>query len=213
MPPITNHPFVNIGEYQMKFLPSSSHDVPMKRFHPPKADLRREATAWRVLVWTYRDEKAQWGFDNGAGRHRLPGLAQCSLGREWAGAGFDVDAPVEAHEDALLVDGKLRGWCEGDRTAYDAIVACAEKATMMAEEPVVELLKAVPRRDKWGEPAVIYTLKGRRPYLCEVEYCGLSEEEAGALRDRHARSLALLKGFLGVMGGFGLTRWKIIGAS
>lgn len=212
VPPIITHPFVNSGEYQMKLFPSSSHHVPMKGFNPPKADLRREATAWRVLVWTYRDERAQWGADGGAGRYRLPGLAQCSLGRAWAGEAMDLDAPVEAHEDALLVDGKLRAWCDSDRRAYDAIVACAEKATMMAAEPVIVPFRLLPQLDRWGDPVELLPLTGRRePYLCPLVCEGVTEPDAAAIRAAHGRALRLFTGFLGVMAGFALTRWRIIG--
>lgn len=188
-------------------LPLSSQVPPNHQKKAPKADLRREITPWRALVWAYRDEAVRAAGNQYRGVERATnGMALMRRGETGIGGGV-INGFLEAHEDAIAIDGKLQAWCDKDDRLYMAIASAAESMRPVPTADQVPRLRVLPILRANGAVKMEYRLGGdHRPYFCLVQYEGYSEAEVERVRHVHS----MFDGFLRIMPGFALCKWKIV---
>lgn len=173
--------------------------------NPVKADLRQEITAWKALVWAYRDEMVHMATNNDTGRME-PGLAQNDYQEMPTGSTAGI---LLAHDDALLIDRKARKWFEpGKMYHYSFSRACARRHILPRARDL-KPLRFVPVYRANGTIKMEYRTMGRKgePYYCPVETEGHTREELDEAQRLHDLFIA----FLDVMPGFSLAKWRIIG--
>ena len=195
-------------------LPSPSHDLPKRIIHPPKdglrADLRRPITAWRALVWTYRDEHVR-AATNASQRGRLAetGYAAPRYGGDAAPGGL-INGVLEAHQDAHAIDHLVANWFDEWPLWRQGVAVYAEKPLLPPHPddlPPFRILGPVLNAD--GKPKRQYKSYGHKGegYLCPLLCEGLEAAEIQRHREFHALFHELLR----VMQGLVLVKWKIIG--
>jgi hypothetical protein len=190
-------------------------------FHPPKmkdqlpkADLRREITPWRALVWAYADECVGVATNVPDSHHLYcaNGLSQTTYGERMARG--SINGALDAHEDAFAIDGFVYAACGGAAglKPYHAIRSAAEKRVIIPAEIEVPDICCLPRLNKRGEPWLEYPIgRNDRPYLCLVTYEGYPADQASMLRKRHALFYDLFQNVLASMQDIvGLTRWRVL---
>ena len=194
-------------------LPNTGFVLPKTSNQLPKADLRREITPWRALVWAYADECVAVATNVPDDHHLYVsnGLTQTTYGERLARG--SINGALDAHEDAFTIDGWLYQACGGrdGLPPYHAIRAAAEKRTPIPAEIDVPAIECVPRLNEKGKPSLLYPLKGRNEaYLCEVTYQGYPQDKADEIRRRHRALYDLFCGVLGVMYKINLTKWRVL---
>jgi hypothetical protein len=188
-------------------LPLSSQVPPNYKKEAPKADLRREITPWRALVWAYRDEAVraasnhEYATDYASTGYTMMQRAETGIG------GGTINGVLEAHEDAIHIDAKLQAWCDRDARLYVAIATAGENMRPVPSSDQVPRLRVLPVYRANGQVKMEYRLTGEhRPYLCLVQYEGYSEAEVERVRHVHS----MFDSFLRIMPGFNLSKWKIV---
>ena len=194
-------------------LPNTDFYSPKRQDQLPKADLRREITPWRALVWAYRDECV--GIANNApqGHHLYcdNGLAQSSYGERMARG--SINARLDAHEDAFAIDSFLWDAVGRDEKPYHAIRAAAEWAKPIAPEIVVPAITCVPLLDGKGRPTLVLPLREthrERALWCVITYEGYPADKAAALRRAHAALFDLFVKAMACMVDMPLSKWRVI---
>ena len=197
--------------------PNTAFILPKTSDQLPKADLRREITPWRALVWAYHDEALR-AATNGltADQRDRPGSADNGMAEVRYGermARGTVGGWLPAHEDAFAIDAWLWWACGGRDGAkpYQRIVAAAEKRVPIAPRIDVPLIQCVPVLNKRGEPKLIYPM-GRtdRAYLCVITFEGVPREKAEALQRAHAAFYELFTAVLVAMQDVSLVKWRVL---
>jgi hypothetical protein len=184
---------------------------PKHKDQPPKADLRREITPWKALVWAYADEclaAATNGLTADVGyalSHPENGWVQTQY--EERSARGTINGLLPAHEDAFVIDSWL--WhvaCARDPKPYHAIRAAAEKRCPVAPSSDFPDLACGPVFRANGKIAMEYPLgRNDRPYLCLVTYTGYSEDE----KRRQQALYDLFQNAMACMQDIDLVKWKI----
>lgn len=187
-------------------LPLSSQVPPNYKKEAPKADLRREITPWRALIWAYRDEAVraasnhEYATDYASTGYTMMQRAETGIG------GGTINGVLEAHEDAIHIDAKLQAWCDRDARLYDAVATAGEKMRPVPAACDVPRLRVVPVLKANGTVKMEYpVMDAKRPYFCLVQYDGYSETEI----ERVAYVRRMFDGFLRIMHGFTLSKWKV----
>lgn len=172
---------------------------------PIRADLRAEISAWRLLVWAYRDEALRAATNGSDFAGAATGYAQVNAER--VGPRGSINGLLEAHEDAFAVDAKVSAWFEGvDRNWRDLLAAYCEKAKAPPSAAELSPMRLVPRLRPNGSLWLEYPVRGRNePYLCLVDYEGHSEQELRRVQDFRD----LVDALLDIMPGWTLTKWKV----
>lgn len=193
------------------FLPSSSHDVPIKSSHHPnekkKADLRRETTAWSLLVWTYADERVRAASDGGEvgpSTKKSTVLGRLIDGDVGAGAGT-INGWLEAHEDALAVDALVWAWYDQNVSHRAYLAAHLERRKPPPHPSTLEPQQRVPRLKPNGKPHVVYD-QNRHAIGVLEDVIGYDATQI-AHADYHYRLFVAL---LDVLIPIKLTKWKVI---
>ena len=188
-------------------LPTSSHNPPKKIKEAPKADLRQEITAWRLLVWAYRDEAVRAASNGGPVDASGNGFALQRFGETGIGGGA-INGWLAAHEDALTVDAFVWEWLERSPTRYLYVARAAEKARPICPAEALPAWRAVPRCRDNGRPELIYPLTGRHePIGCLIDFEGVPPEA----RQRHHELHCLFLAMLAALAGRRFTRWRVTG--
>lgn len=174
-----------------------------------KADLRREITAWRLLVWAYADECVRAATN---GREQGPGVAASSAAVAYTSetglARGAINGLLNAHEDAWAIDDFVgRLWFAGHAHGRDFVASAAERRKPPVAADRLERLRAIPLLNARGAPHLLYTDSGKRPYLCLLDWQGHSEAEIAAHDALHRLFVALLD----VLPGLVLSKWKVVG--
>ncbi len=182
---------------------------PKHKDQPPKADLRREITPWRALVWAYADECVGVAT-NGPSEYASTGLAQTAYSERVPGG--TINGWLDAHEDAFTIDAFLMDACGGRFSKpYVMIRAAAEKRKMIEPEIDVPELECGPKLNAKGKPEMLYPLnRNDQPYLCLVAYNGFPADKADAMRRAHAAFFELFINILVCMQDLTLMKWKIL---
>lgn len=197
-----------------KTLTTSAPLTPLGSAGPVRPDIRRPISAWAALVWAYHDELVQAASNVGAAWYADTGLAQTRLGAERVAGGL-INGVLEAHEDAVMIDAKLKAFLAGYGDGLALVIAAAERRLSVAPQIRVDRIRAVAKRDRNGEVIV----KRLRPYrgarveaeYCEIEYLGVEFAKAEAREQRYREFYALFLAFLDAMPGFPLCMWKVEG--
>lgn len=177
----------------------------MKRGDHPKADLRRDITAWRLLVWAYRDECVRAASSEVVRQAGSNGLALLRMGETGIGGGT-INGLLESHLDALRVDAFVGDWMTPLKGGRDWIAAAAERGRPPVLPERLPRLRAGPEINGKGKVVEFYPLSGRREaYLCPVVWEGWSDAEIEAYRQRHVLFLALLP----ALAGLALEKWRV----
>lgn len=188
-------------------LPTSSQLPPNRTREAPKADLRREITPWRALIWAFRDEAVRAASNHEYACGYVSAGYSMMMRAETGIGGGTINGLLEAHEDAITIDAKLQLWCGADAQLYRAIAEAAERARPVPVADEVPRLRIVPVLRANGDIRMEYPLSGsHKPYLCLVQYEGYTADQVE--RVRVVRSM--FEGFLGIMPGFTLTKWRIV---
>jgi hypothetical protein len=191
-------------------LPSSSHKAPKMINKPPKADLRREITAWRVLVWAYRDECVRAATNSlEAGRLAETGYAASRYGAG-PGSGGAINGLLEAHMDAHMIDQLVANWFDEWPMWRQGVAVYAESGKYPPRAEDLPRLRIVgPQLKPNGRHVELWRDAGAKdhPYLCPLEIDGF---EADAI-ERHRQFVILFEALLDVLQGLPLTKWKIVG--
>lgn len=190
-------------------IPSRSHHNPKHHNQLPKADMRRETTAFRLLVWTYADERVRAMAD---GAEYGDGLSYGStvLGRlidgvEGSGRGT-INGLIEIHEDALMVDSLVWAWYD-HRPDYRAYLATHLERRVPPPHPsTLEPQRRVPRLKPNGKPHILYD--NNRHAIGVLEDVVGYDAKQMAYADLHYR---LFVGLLDVLKSQQLTKWKVTG--
>lgn len=194
------------------FLPTPSQLPPKRIDQPPKADHRREITAWKALVWAYADELVLAASAPGPASFVSEGPQMSGLGRERIGGGA-INGWYEPHADARLIHAKLEAWFNHDRQGCQAIMWHAERRREIAPAISVPRLRAVAVLDRQGE-VLIERIRSDRKARVSAQYCLVEFEgtdpAVAASKERAWKDLyRLFVAFLDVMPGFPLTKWRI----
>lgn len=171
-------------------------------------DLRREITAWRALVWAYRDENVRAATNSTeAARLADTGFAQCSMDSDRISGGL-INGHLEAHADAHVIDDLVKAWYDdGLKAGRDALARCAETATPPVPASALPQLRFMPVLDRKGRIEVWSARRGRDyvEYLCPVAVEGYSAAEI----QRHHEFICLFVALLEVLRGARLQKWRI----
>jgi len=140
----------------------------------PKADLRAEITAWRLLVWAYADERARFAnasLSDGADL-LVPSLAQRDIAEVAKSAGGVAWMAVDVAADALAVDRAVLEICGGDYHLRNAIARAAERRQPIVPVSSLPQPKPVPRLKINGRLDLGYQPKSHTPFVCWLYYDG-----------------------------------------
>jgi hypothetical protein len=179
----------------------------------PKADLRREITPWRALVWAYADECVGVAT-NAPDDHHLyvsNGLTQTTYGERVARG--SINGALDAHEDAFAIDAFLYRACGGKEglKPYHKLRDAAERRKPVPASIVVPAIQCVPRLNRKGAPEMVYPLnRNDHPYLCLVTYEGYPADKAAAMRRAHAAFYDLFINVLACLQDVKLVKWKVV---
>lgn len=192
-------------------IPSRSHQLPNGIKHLPKADLRREITAWRALVWAYADETLRAATDAAS----APGHLERSAGvvrYTDQGRSNTQGCWLEVHEDAFAIDALVMAWFDHDGLRRDELARYAERRTPPPRQLDLQPLRCGPVYRANGAIKLEYPPRGRQvPYLCYVDYEGLPPHVVELKQRRQAELHGLFLALLDVMAGLRLSKWKILG--
>lgn len=194
----------------MLIFPSSSRDLPVRNMPPVKADLRRETTAWRALVWAYADEhvRAATNFPRKDEQsYASNGLALMRLGETGIGGGA-IHGLLEAHQDAFAIDALVAAWFEEWPEWRNGVAVYAERRRLPPRpEDLPRFAIVGPERNAKGNPREIWNANGRKdyPFLCPLEVAGWHPAEI----EKHAQFIVLFDELLVVMKGLKLDKWVI----
>lgn len=176
-----------------------------------KADLRRPITAWKALVWAYRDECVRAATNTSeAGRYAETGFAASRYSTGEAGGGGLINGLLEAHVDAHAIDQLVANWFDEWPLWRQGVAVYAEKAELPPHPDTLPRFRIVgPELNAKGNIRVIYKSYGRKDegYLCPLVSEGFDEREI----QRHREFHALFIGLLDIMGGLKLKKWRITG--
>lgn len=174
----------------------------------PKADLRRDITAWGMLVWAYRDEKAHMATNADAAGLLGPRMAMTRL--EGGKAGGLINARLDAHEDAVVLDAMAIEWFGWP--GRDRLVKFAEKGVAPPCAIVVERLRLGPAYDDRGRMVLIYPERGRHEAIaCLVDYHGTEAAKAEAREREWVEWHGLLMAFHGALARRRFRKWRVMG--
>ncbi len=139
---------------------------------------------WALLIWAYKRQmvhyEPDWDDGPGMASHAagLASLALLGVGRgdeRWSING----AGTTAHEDAHIVHDRV---CMLAPTDRDLIIKTAAAGRPPDWGPDIPELRVVPvRRGGTGRVRMIYG-KSHRPIACMIDYEGVPEDEALAIR-------------------------------
>lgn len=199
-------------------LPRSSHVLPIfpkdHRRDRTKADLRREITAWKALVWAYRDECVRVASNKHQGPAlRSNGRRLALAGEDWAMGDEPLGGFLEAHEDAVTIDAWLfKTACGKDFNLYAAIAVAAENNRPVPPEVFIPPRRVAPVLRDNGRPEIRYTTSGRRiAEYCLIRLVGPTEEERASI-ERHQASLhGFFLAVLDALQDISLSKWVIVG--
>ncbi len=182
---------------------------PKHKDQPPKADLRREITPWRALVWAYADECVGVATNVPDGHHLYVsnGLTQTTYGERMARG--SINGALDAHEDAFAIDGWLYRACGGKDglRPYHAIRAAAERRIPIPER--LPAIRCLPRLNNRGEPQLLYPMgRNDRPYLCLVTYEGFRDDQPEAVH--HVLVYELFVAAMDCMIDLDLVKWRVV---
>jgi hypothetical protein len=177
-----------------------------------KADLRRPITAWRALVWAYRDECVRAASNVEADRYARTDAASVPMTRERVSGGL-INGFLAAHEDALLIDAKLIEWFDNDSRRLIRTIRAAERAKPPPGEIVVPLARPYPMYNRDGSIATeLKKSNGKwQPYLCILDWQGEPAHVVAKRLAEYAEFHALFLAFLDAMTGFRLSLWRVEG--
>jgi hypothetical protein len=175
---------------------------------------------WDLLVWAYKRQMVRYETDRHEARWRT-GFSACSpswtvgaalaLGGHARGA--INGAGTTAHEDAHLVHAHVLSLAPAPR---DLIIRTAERGAPPDPEPVLPPCRVVPvRKGGSGGIRMLYGKSGR-PVACLIDYEGIPEPEARAIREdarrtheRWRQALADLEAAM--LTETRLSRWRVSG--
>jgi len=194
------------------FLPTPSQLPPKMKDLPPKADLRREISAWKALVWAYADENVRAATHCGSepALYCSNGLSLMRVGETGIGGGT-INGLLEAHPDAWAIDNLVANWFDEWPDWRQGVALYAESRR---PPPAVEHLPRQrivgPKLNGKGNPVQLYRDFGAKdhPYLCPLE---IDEGYTAAQVEWHRQFLLLFKAMLDVMEGLKLERWRVRG--
>jgi hypothetical protein len=171
-----------------------------------KPDLRREITAWGLLVWAYRDESVHLASDGGPERFVSNASTVQRYGETGLGRG-SINALLLPHEDALGVDGFVSAWMnhEALRGGREYVAYWAAKGTPPPHPDTLPREHLVPLLKFNGKPEVLYHSVTKRPWLCLLKLDGLSKKEIDRQYVLHRNMLAMCDSMLGKHWG----KWKV----
>jgi hypothetical protein len=187
-------------------IPLASHYPPKYRNQPPKADLRQDITAFRLLVWTYADECVRAASDGEAdlnGEKTTTVLGRLIDGDEGAGRG-SINGLLIPHDDAVVVDGLVWAWLDQDwgKRAYYA--SYLEKRLAPPHPMSLEPERRVPRLRANGKPYVIYDHNRNRVGVLE-DIVGHSAKQIAYADQMYC----LFEGLLDVLQTIQLKKWRV----
>jgi hypothetical protein len=150
-----------------------------------KADTRTPITMWELLVWAYKRQMVHYEPDvadgpsmasQAAGLASLALLGLCSRGDE----GWSINAAgTTAHKDAHIVHDRVCLLAPADR---DLIIGTAARGKPPVWDPDIPAHRVVPvRRGGTGRIRMLYGTSNR-PIACMIDYEGVPEAEAVAIR-------------------------------
>jgi hypothetical protein len=148
-------------------------------------DTRAPITMWELLVWAYKRQMVHYEPETvdgpgmalqAAGLASLALLGLCSRGDErWS-----INAAgTTAHEDAHIVHERVCLLAAPDR---DLIIGTAARGRPPVWDPAIPVHRVVPvRRGGTGRIRMLYGTSNR-PIACMIDYEGVPETEAAAMR-------------------------------
>jgi hypothetical protein len=187
-------------------IPYPSHVPPKHNNQPPKADLRREITAWQLLVWTYADERVRAASGSEAPDHVASnGYSLMRLGETGVSAGT-VRGLLEPHEDALAVDALVWAWFDHDFQRRAALAAACERRKPLPQAAQLKPFRFLPKYKDNGKLWMEYRHGEHGPYCCVLDCEGYTQAQLQRVQDLHD----LFVGLLDVMIGMRLSRYKVV---
>jgi hypothetical protein len=150
-----------------------------------KVDTRTPITTWELLVWAYKRQMVHYEPETADGpvmASGAPGLASLALLGLASGDGrWSVSAAgTTAHEDAHLVHSRVCLLAPADRDLIIGTAACGQPPVW---DPDIPPYRVVPvRRGGTGGIRMIYG-KSHRPIACMIDYEGVPDAEAVAIRE------------------------------
>jgi hypothetical protein len=150
-----------------------------------KVDARTPITMWELLVWAYKRQMVHYEPETADGpvmASGAPGLASLALlGLAGGDDRWSVSAAgTTAHEDAHLVHSRVCLLAPADR---ELIISTAARGRPPIWDPPIPAFRVVPvRRGGTGGIRMIYG-KSHRPIACLIDYEGVPDAEAVAIRE------------------------------
>lgn len=181
---------------------------PKKKDQLPKADLRSEITAFRLLVWTYADERVRAA--NVGGDLAPQAATSTVLGRlidgDIGSARGTINGLLDPHQDAWEVNGLVLAWFDQNSTQYTYLASYLEKRLPPPHPSTLEPLRRIPRLRANGKP--YYRYDASRHVI------GMVEDEVGHDANQIAYAgliYDLFIGLLDVLSTAKLHKWKVVG--
>ena len=194
----------------MIILPLPSRYPPVKGFHPPVNDFRKETTAWKALVWAYADEHVRAATHCGGEpvQYCSNGLRMMRVGETGIGRG-SINGVLDVHEDAIQIDGLVARWFDQWPAWRNMVAVYAERKSPPPRLEQLRPLRVVgPARDDRGKPLFMWDTFGRRdnPIACVVRFEGCTPQQVKA----HAEFLALFEAMMDRMVEMTFKKWKVV---
>jgi hypothetical protein len=181
----------------------------------PTPNPRAPVTLWKLMVWAYRIQMVQYETDRAFEYRGTGSFADELLGYR---SGIETvrgcinAAGTTAHEDAHLLHSYVRA-LHPRETAL--LIDAAAKASIPDWDPELPKFRVIPSRKPGGNLRMVWSKKGQ-PIGCQIEYAGIPEAEAEAMR-RHARKVysawwkAMRTVRCRLLFERRLTKWRIVG--
>lgn len=171
-----------------------------------KADLRQPITAWKALVWAYADEHVR-AATNSKGSWVRPGPSSVDLGETGGSSG--IAGFLEAHDDAVAIDGMVKAWFDFDGMQYHRLAFALERRARPPRGCELQPLRLVPKLKVNGTPEMVYNGYGRHdmPLYCLLEIEGYDDAAIAKAQELYDLFVALLD----IMPGLKLSKWRIVG--
>ena len=173
-----------------------------------KPDLRQEISAFKLLTWTYADERVRAASDGGELGPQVQSstlLGRLMDGVEGTGRGT-INGFMEIHDDALSVDALVWAWFDQNWSHRAYLASYLERRVAPPHPSTLEPERRTPRLRANGKPYVIYD-RNRNAMGVLEDVVGFDAKQIEYATFHYA----LFVGLLDVLRGVKLKKWKVLG--